>query len=216
MRPFLCCLILLSGCKPAVYFVSPNDLHNEKAQLYLIDHSKVTGEINISLESYSSLQMENKPFIGFIPEGEKIEKHIRLNDIIGYSIGSDYFALKKLDLYLNNTYYLLFVKRLTSENSKIQLYELFESGRGNATGEMKYSYYLSLPSFGQQQTMNTRSISLLPMFDQRMSQIVADCPALAAKIKSKENGYFIPMGSFKTNKHHVVLLKIINEYNNCN
>jgi hypothetical protein len=64
--------------------------------------------------------------------------------------------------------------------------------------------------------MNTRSIGLLPMFDQKMSQIVVDCPALAAKIRSKENGYFIPMGSFKTNKHPEVLLKIINEYNSCN
>ena len=196
--------------------ISPNDLHNEKAQLYLIDQSKLTGEINISLENYSSLQMEKKPYIGFIPEGEKKEKHISLNDIIGYSIGSDYYALKRLDLYLDNKYYLLFVKRLTNEKSKLQLYELYESGKGNSNGEMKYSYYLSLPSYGVQQAMNTKSIGLLPMFDQKMSQFVADCPALATKIRSKQNGYFIPMGSFKTNKHPEVLLKIINEYNNCN
>jgi hypothetical protein len=82
-------------------------------------------------------------------------------------------------------------------------------------GEVRYSYYLSWPSFGQKETMNTRSSALLPQFEEKMSKIVDDCPALAEKIRLKEKGYFIPMTSFKLKKHPEVLLKIINEYNNC-
>jgi hypothetical protein len=215
MKQFLLLLIILEGCKPASKFISCNELQKENVVLFMTDKSTRRGEITIALENFSSLKVEYKPFIQFIPEGGKTEENIYLSSIAGYSIGSDYYALKELDLYLNNKYNLLFVKRLTGENSKIQLYELDETGRGNDLGEVRYSYFLSLPSFGEKKTMNTRSSALIPQFDEKMSKIVDDCPVLAEKIRQKEKGYFIPMTSFKLKKHPEVLLKIINEYNNC-
>jgi len=215
MRSLLFCLILLSGCKPASYFATPNDLHKQKAILYMKDTQKLSGELNISFENYYSANINYNPVVVFTPEGKNEAENIKLNDIAGYSVGADFYALKKIDLYMNNTFRLLFVKRLTGENSKIQLYELYESGRGNYSGESQYSYYLSLPSYDPLQTMNTRGIGLLPSFDQKMSEIVSDCPALAEKIKLKEKGYFLAQVTFAIKKHPEVLLRIINEYNNC-
>jgi hypothetical protein len=208
-------LIMTCGCKEPAYFISSNELNKEKVILYLRDQSRIPGTLTISLENFYNLNVDSKTSIRFIPEGDSLEKDINLKAIEGYSIGPDFYALKKLDLFMNNTFYLLFVKRLTTESSKIQLYELYESGRGNNTGEIKYSYYLSLPSYGPLETMNTRSSGLVPFFDEKMSEIVHDCPALSRKIQSKENGYFLPLTSFNIKKHPEVLLKIINEYNNC-
>ena len=52
---------------------------------------------------------------------------------------------------------------------------------------------------------------LMPSFEQKMSLLVADCPGLAQKILAKDNGYFIPLGSFNIKKHPDVLLRIIDE-----
>jgi hypothetical protein len=183
--------------------------------LVLRNQVKISGEININFENAFNNMGEQKPFIQFIPEGKSAIENINVNDIVGYSRGPDFFALKKIDLNLNETYRLLFVKRLTVEDSKIQLYELYESGRGNYSGETHYSYYLSFPSYEPLQTMNTRSNSLVPNFDQKMSSLLSDCPALAEKIELKEAGYFLPQVSFNAKILPEVLLKIINEYNHC-
>lgn len=215
MKRLALVFLLFSGCKPTELFLSPNEVTKEKVVLYFRDHSTRKGEINISLENYSSQRAEFKPFVGFTPEGKTTEEKISLYDIEGYTMGPDFYALKKLDLYLDNTLYLLFVKRLTAEDSKIQLYELYETGRGNYTGDIKYSYYLSPPSADPLETFNTRSSFLVPHFDQKMSRLVVDCPELAEKIMSRQHGYFLPMGSFKLKTHPEVLMRIINEYNQC-
>ena len=216
MKQALCLLFFLSACKPSSFFISPNEVHKEKVVLYLNNHLKENGEISISMEENSSMNAVYKPYIQFFPEGKSTEEKISLNDIAGYSLDSDFYVLKKVEMFRDDIYNLLFVKRLTAENSKIQLYELYESGRGNATGESKYSYFLSFPSYGPLKTLNTISHQVVPMFDQKMSMFVSDCPALANKIKAKEKGYFIPFGSFKTFQRREVLMKIIDEYNHCN
>ncbi|MBS1597349.1 MAG: hypothetical protein JST75_03930 [Bacteroidetes bacterium] len=186
-----------------------------KGVLFFRNDEKIAGEINISFEEDFNTDFDTKPIVKFIRDGKKEVENISLNDIAGYAIGSDFFALKKIDVYSNNIHRLLFVKRLTNPNSKIQLYELYESGRGNATGETNYSYHLSLPTSGFMETINSRSNSLMPFFDQKMSEIVSDCPSLSKKIRTREKGYFIPLVTLDIKKHPEVLLKIINEYNNC-
>jgi hypothetical protein len=216
MKPIFICLIFLTGCKSPSAFLTPNEVHKEKVVLLLRDQSKVTGEINIFHENYNSVHVTYDEFIQFTPEGKDSSENISLYNIAGYWYGSNYYALKRLDVQMTNVYRLLFAKRLTGENSKIQLYELYESGRGNYTGETQYSYFLSLPSYGPLEAVNTRSSTIIPFFDHKMSLIVSDCPTLARKILARDNGYFIPMASFNIKKHPDVLLRIINEYNNCN
>ena len=63
-----------------------------------------------------------KDVVKFIPEGDTVGMKLNIQDVIGYSMDKDYYALKRIDLYINEQYHLLFVKRLTGENSRIQLY----------------------------------------------------------------------------------------------
>lgn len=113
------------------------------------------------MEENSSINAVYKPYIQFFPEGKSTEEKISLNEIAVYSMDSDFYVLKKVEMFRDDIYNFLFVKRLTAENSKIQLYELYESSRGNATGEPKYSYFLSFPSYGPLETLNTNIHELL-------------------------------------------------------
>lgn len=179
------------------------------------DGSKMPGLLTVTFETFNSANIDYPDVVEFVPEGKDSTEKIKLNAIAGYAMGNDFYALKKLDMYMNNINRLLFVKRLSPENSKIQLYELYESGRGNYSAEVKYSYYLSLPSSGPLEAINTRSSAIIPSFELKMSNIVSDCPSLAEKIRLKQEGYFLPMVTFNIKKHPEVLLKIINEYNAC-
>lgn len=183
--------------------------------LYLRNEEKITGEINIDLENGSAQHTEFKPLIEIMPEGKTIWQKINMIDVAAYTMDSVYYVAKNLDVDLNGTHFLMFVKRLTAENSKIQLYELYESGRGTATGEPKYSYFLSFPGYAPYQTMNVRSADLIPGFDLKMSNKVDDCPALAKKIRSRQDDYFLSMATFNRKKTPEVLMRIISEYNSC-
>ncbi|HMH23137.1 MAG TPA: hypothetical protein VK563_15240 [Puia sp.] len=216
MKLFPCCLVIcLCSCASQPYFKSPNDVYKKKVVLYLRDQPAVAGLLTVPFEDNFNREPAAAQGLKFIPEGKSEEKIINIKAVIGYSINKNYYALKELFLFTNNKDHLLFAKRLTREDSKIQLYELYESGNGNVTGETQYSYYISLPASGQYETINTKSNKLIPNFDQKMSELVADCPSLVQKIKEKQNGYFVPLLSFNTFKHKEVMTKIIDEYNNC-
>jgi hypothetical protein len=212
---FILNLILLSACKTTGYFVSPNEVHKEKVVLYLKNEEKISGEINIDLETPTAQHVTFKPLIEILPEGKTVWQTISMTEVSAYTMGSDFYAAKNLDVDINGTHFLMFVKRLTAENSKIQLYELYESGRGTATGESKYSYFLSFPGYAPYQAMNVRSSELIPGFDSKMGNLVDDCPVLAKKIRSKQPDYFLNMATFNRKKTPEVLLRIIDEYNNC-
>lgn len=215
MKPVLFIIILFSACKPAGYFISPNEVHKEKVVLYLRNEEKITGEININLENSSAQHVVFNPLIEILPEGKTVWQKINMTDVAAYTMDSIYFAAKNLDVDLNGTHFLMFVKRLTPETSKIQLYELYESGRGTMTGESKYSYFLSFPGYAPYQTINVRSSQLIPGFDMKMSNMVDDCPALAKKIRNRQNDYYLNMATFNRKKTPEVLLRIIDEYNSC-
>ncbi len=215
MKAVLFILVLFSACKPAGYFVSPNEVRKEKVVLYLKNEEKITGEINIDLENASAQHTEFKPLIEIMPEGKTVWRKINMTDIAAYTMNSVYYAAKNLDVDLNGIHYLMFVKRLTEANSKIQLFELYESGKGTYTGESKYSYFLSFPGYAPYQTINVRSNQLIPNFDLKMSAMVEDCPELAKKIRSRQSDYFLSMATFNRKKTPEVLMRIINEYNSC-
>jgi hypothetical protein len=209
-------LLLLCSCASQSYFKSANEVSKKKAVLYLRNKPAMEGTLTIHYEyNFNGLGPVNVQRLNFIADGKTEEQNIEYTEVIGYSINKDYYALKNLYLFSTNRYHLLFAKRLTGEDSRIQLYELFESGLGNQTGETQYSYFISLSTYSQYETLNTKSDKLIPNFDLNMSSLVSDCPSLAEKIREKENGYFIPFFSFNTFKHREVMTKIIGEYNNC-
>lgn len=208
-------LILLAGCAPSAHINTPNNVQKTKVVLYLTDASKIPGEITIPFEQYASNKFVLPSAVYFIREGQRVTERIDLKNILGYAYGTDYFALKRVDIDQNNVVRMLFLKRLSPEKSKIQLYELYESGYGSPTGESRYSYFLSLPGYSPLTTINARSPEVVPNFDEKFSKIVADCPVLADKIKNKEKGYFLPAVTFDAKRPGEVLLKIINEYVQC-
>ncbi len=216
MKRLLIALMLLSGCKSTSYFTTPNDVSRQKSILYLKNKDTVSGEISVILETSLHANISYQPTIEFTPAGTTQKQSIPMENIIGYRIGATFYALKKVDINMNGINRLLFLKQLTPDNSKIQLYELHESGIGNNTGESLYSYYLSLKGMGPLETINTRSSKIIPLFEEKMSNIVSDCPTLAEKIRIKQKGYFLPFVTLAEKKHRDVLLTIISEYNSCN
>jgi hypothetical protein len=216
MKPFLFGVVmLLGGCASQSYFRSPNNVSKEKVVLFLRDQPPMAGVLTIPFEADFDKISDYRENITFIPEGKNAEVKIDLSEVMGYSFGKNYYALKKVDVLVNGQYHLLFVHRITEENSKIQLYELYQSGQGNETGETEYSYFISLTPSDQYEAINTKSSFLVPNFHEKMSELVSDCPSLAKKILRRQDGYFFPLHSFKTYKHRDVMLLIIDEYNHC-
>ena len=62
---------------------------------------------------------------------------------------------------------------------------------------------------------NIEGRRLVPDFENKMSEIVKDCPALAEKIRRKEKGYFYAQVSLIDSKRVETLMNIIDEYNKC-
>jgi hypothetical protein len=217
MKPLLLALLLIAGCKSTSYFSTPNYVSKCRATLYLTNRDTLPGELSVTLEDNGHLSSGARypAFVNFTPEGKDTAQRISLDRIVGYRLGTSFYALKVVDIRTNGIQRLLFLQQLTPDSSKIQLYELHESGQANATGESLYTYYLALQGFSRLEAINTRGSRIIPEFEEKMSAIVADCPTLAARIRAKEKGYYIPLVSFDARKHPDVLLRIITEYNHC-
>jgi hypothetical protein len=171
------------------------------------------GILTVTFEDDFNKQLDEVLKIRFVPEGETVEEKIDIKDVVGYSYRNNYYAVENLYLFNDQRFHSLFAKKLTGDSSKIQLYELYQSGRGNVTGEEVYSYYISIGKSGE--TIFTRGEQLMPNFEVKMSSFVEDCPELAQKIRNKQSGYFLPFVSFNAFKPREVLTRIINEYNHC-
>ncbi|MDP4261981.1 MAG: hypothetical protein Q8941_05565 [Bacteroidota bacterium] len=197
------------GCKPVAYFNTPNDVFKKEAVVHLLNGTVKKGEISIQFETgYGTSN-----FISL--KNGAAEEKIAIDSVISYSVGDEHYYLKKVDIDLNGSEKLLFVKMLTKENSRIKLYELFEQKKQSTDGQDHFSYFISLPTHDRLQTWNTGSRNLVPNFDEKMSKIVEDCPALANKIRQNSKGYFITGLMLSNQKKVEVLLRIINEYDDC-
>lgn len=178
--------------------------------IYMENGTQKNGEITIFFETAYA----PKDFISFSLNG-KVEK-MYVNEIKGYKIKDKYYVPRYIDIEGNGINHLLFVQRLTMEGSKIHLYELYQRNQGsNANGEDIYSYYISFPTLSKYEVWNASGKYLVPRFEEKMSKIVADCPALAQKIQQQNKGYFYAQLTLSNQKKADVLKKIIDEYNEC-
>ena len=210
------CLIL-AGCI-STYFKTPNDVYKTPATIYLDDGTEKTGELTVQLETGLQTGFGNKDIVTLAHKEAGNSEQIRIESIKCYKIRNEYYLPKKIDLNLDGNYYLLFVKRLTPETSRIHLYELDERYRSTESGKSDELYYVSLPNSSKYEAWSIYSRKLSPDFEYKMSEIVSDCPTLAAKIKAKDKGYYIPRGprfSFPDANRLEVYKRIIREYNEC-
>jgi len=207
---FILVIIFLNACKTLPYFATSNDFYRQEITLDMIGGKKLTGETSVLFEEKTPAP----DFIELKVKDGSIQR-MPIKGIKGYIFKEGYYAVKYVDLYYSGTYNLLFVKRLTKENSKIQFYELHQVRKTNDTGEDLYFYFISLPNHSLFETWNIYSKNLVPNFDSKMSAIVSDCPELAAKIKAKTKGYFLAQYNFSNSQKVEVFKRIIEEYNNC-
>ena len=208
---FFFIIFSLSACKISPYFSTSNDFYKQEVTLDMINGNQLTGETSVLFEETTRAP----DYIEFKSKNDTAIQKISIKSIKGYRYKGNYYAVKYVDLFFSGTYNLLFLKRLTKENSKIQFYELHQVRKTNDTGEEQRFYFISLRTHSLFEVWNIYSKNLVPNFEVKMSTIVSDCPGLAAKIKAKTKGYFLAQYNFSDSKKIEVFERIIEEYNNC-
>ena len=160
-------------------------------------------------------------------DGEKKAQRYKFPEVKGYSVRNEYYELKEVKdgVAFNRAYRFHFMKRLTPANSKIHLFEYLDkqtsySGyggyrRNNSYTSLEKNYYIQLPYEKNDGVWDIGLSKLVPNFDEKMSKIVDDCPALSQKITNKEKGYFYSQMGGGDEKRVDLLWNIINEYNQC-
>lgn len=222
MRSFILAIAILlaAGCKTVTYFASSNNLVNQDCSVHLTDGTVFNGKLSIQFESGQN----SDKYVKFLANGNT-ERKILISDILYYQHKNDYYYPKTINLeayeipfrdkvYTPNLNNLLFVKRLTAAGAKMELYELFRSRSSSPDGTDQYDYYISFPGDNRLLAWNIRGPGFFPNFEEKMSQLVADCPALAEKIKNKSGGYTVRQISVDVKKIEVIR-KIVEEYNSC-
>ena len=203
-------LTLFFSCKATSYFKTPNDVNKVYGTIDMMDGTVKKGLITIDLENYHvDYQMIHIDY----PEKGGGED-LKFTDIFSFKVDGATYVPKKIDIHLTGHYDYLFVKRLTSRQDKMQLYELHQMYKSNDVGEETYYYYISFAGDPVYNAIDINSDRIIPGFDKKMSAMVADCPALAAKIQEKRNGYYYSFLSLRSKKINVIQ-RIVKEYSAC-
>jgi hypothetical protein len=213
-------LILTESCKTYSYFNSPNDLLNKDCQIFLIDGTKIDGKLTIQFETGYDVDRYLK-----VLTSANTEKKIPITDVKYYQYNNEFYFPKEINLeayeipfrdkvYTPNVNNILFLKRLTNDSAKLQLFELFKPRTKSSDGTDQYDYYISFNNGNRFLSWDIRGNIFFPNFDDKMSKIVSDCPLLAEKIKQKANGYTVKQVSVDAKKDEVIK-KIVEEYNKC-
>jgi hypothetical protein len=212
--------LITGGCKTYSYFVGPNNLLNKDCQVFLMDGEEIDGKLTIQFETGHDVDKHLT-----IMTNTKTENKILITDIKYYKYNNEYYFPKEINLeayqipfrdklYTPNVNNILFLKRLTNENAKLQLFELFKSKNNSSEYFDQYDYYISFNNENRFVSWSIRGSKFFPNFEEKMSEIVSDCPSLAKKIEQKANGYTVKQIAIDAKKNEVVK-KIIEEYNKC-
>ncbi len=214
--PVIAIMITLASCKSAAWFETPNDVSNINGTLYLVNGEKLEGKLSVDDGWADGVRL-------YVP-GENKARRYPLHEVKGYQMRSDYYELKEVKdgTSFSRRFRLHFMRRLTPENSRIHLYEYLDketthtgTRRERSVTSLEKTYYIQLPSEKGDGVWDIGLTRFVPNFDDKMSELVKDCPALAQKIANKEKGYFYPQIGYSDEERVDILWKIINEYNQC-
>ncbi|MGZ3924346.1 MAG: hypothetical protein ACXVBJ_11300 [Flavisolibacter sp.] len=205
----LICTVLFDGCKAAAEFKTPNDTGKSEATVYFFDGTVKKGVLSVVFEN----QDPNMNHIYFIPANSTTAETLDYRTIKSYSIDGDVYVPKLVDIYVNDRKLYLFVKRLTTENARLQLFELHQLFKSSDSGEENFEYFISKLGSGVYDAVNINSSQLFP-FEKAMEAYVMGCPSLLQKVLRKQKGYYYSFSTFKT-KRIEVMKRIVEEYNNC-
>ena len=205
----LLCFLLLS-CGSLTYFESPNHLRNVDGTLHLQNGRSVTGKLVVQTDNFLGSPVK------VYSEGDKKPMQFKLANVKGYSINHEQYELKEIREGISLGRQRFFMRRLTPPNSRLHLYEHLKKETVNKTAtRYQVEHYLQLPGEEEALVHAATGSRFVPNFDKKMSQVVADCPLLATKIAAREDGYFYAQVSLLKEKRLLVLLQIIDEYNQC-
>lgn len=202
-------IIVFNACKASPGFKTPNDTGKSEATVNFLDGTSKKGVLMVVFENPDP----NMNHIYFTPANSTTLQVLDYKTIKSYAIGGDVYVPKLVDVSLNNNKMYLFVKQLTAENAKLQLFELHQLFKSSASGEENYEYFISTLGSGVYDAVNINSSHLFP-FEYVMATYVPDCPPLLQKIRNKQKGYYYSGVTFKS-KRIEVIKRIVSEYNNC-
>jgi hypothetical protein len=210
------CLLLAACNTPS--FVTSNNVLNQPAVVHMLDGRQLKGDITLVWKNLFSLE----DYIRYVPQGSSDRYRIKIAEMKGYETRGDFYVPKNIQsVGWGNRSGLAFVKRLTRENSRIQFYELLQATQNTNTfpagprEDVDFEYFISLPEHDRYTTLNLDRQELSPRFNEKMSEYLKDCPALAEKIREKEKGYAYAMVSLSRLKRIETVMNIIDEYDAC-
>jgi len=213
-------LLFLMGCTSYSYFNTSNDMLKTDCVVYLVNGSVERGKLTIQFETGHAV--DNTIHLLTSNHGEI---KIAVDSVKYYNYKNDFYYPKMLNLeayeipnknrlLLPNVRNILFLKALTRQNSKIMMYELYEPGAKTNDGFDHHDYFVSFQNDGRLNTWNLGNSKFFPNFEEKVADLVADCPQLSDKIRRRLKGYYLGQISLKTKKYEV-FQKIVSEYNAC-
>lgn len=201
-------VLLLFGCKSVPFFDSPNSISKKEAIVNMLDGTQKKGLLTVTLEANYTVNYIS------VFHSER-EERVLIDSVKSYIYNDEVYEPKRIVIDFDGPLQLMFVKKLTSDSSRIQLYEFFQNRIQSQSRENLQLYYITLPTFDRFETWGLGNKNLVPNFNLKMSKLVRDCPALADKIAQEQKGYYFTPLTISTITKKEVLQRIIAEYNLC-
>jgi len=193
-----------------------NNNDAKPATLFLGDSLAIHGRLMLGKKDWS---LSNEIYIRFFEGSSKKVNYYKPEQVKGFLMGDSYYEPKFLGAGgpVNTSMHKTMVKRLTPAGSRMAMYEYENTTiTKNASGYTEYKttpvYFVQLPNTTDDKVYQFSDNKFVPHFDTRVSGFVADKPALADKIKSKNKDYFYAFVT-QESKQLKVWWNIINEYN---
>ncbi len=203
-------LLLFTSCRTLSYFESPNNLRNINGTLYLQDGKSYQGKLIVETENLFGSPVK------LYQDGDRKPMQFNLADVKAFSVRNELYEVREIRDGINIGRRLYFMRRLTPENSRMHLFEFLKKETVNKTSvRHEPEYYVQLPNEKEAIVYASNSTKFVPHFEEKVSKMVSDCPSLSQKITEKRPGYFYAQVSLLKEKRADVLLKIIEEYNQC-
>ncbi len=193
-----------------------NNNYAQPVTLFANDSVVVYGKLLLAKKDWS---LSTEIGIHFWANGSKKMKYLKTGEIKGFKMGNNYFVPKFLGAGgpVNTPMTKTMVRQLTPLGSRINMYEyIAQTSTKNANGSSQYQttivHFIEIPHTMDDKIYQFSDNKFVPHFDTRVSEMVADKPELAAKIKSKNKDYFYSQVSEQSHQEKV-WANIVNEYN---
>jgi hypothetical protein len=201
------------SCGPAGYFSTPNEVRNIPSTVYLKDGEVIEGKLHVN----SNLWGKQSVKIHKEPDNEVVM--LDIENLKGYKSHNSFYDLKEISTGVGKGYHHKFMKRLTPADSRIHLYEHVAKvnlpDKNKPGKKISKEYYIQLPNEKGDIVWSLGSKKFHPHFNRKMAGVLKDCPTVSKKVADRVDGYSYHHNSFLPQNKPEILLKIINDYNNC-